>query len=121
MTDEEYIKALEKAKRLAGKEGIDACVEKYQLDAIIAPSGGPSWVIDLLHGDHFSGGTSYPAAVAGYPNITVPLGYIFGLPVGISFFSNAYQEPTLLKLAYSFEQATKTRKSPTYLKTIVYE
>jgi len=120
LTDEKYIKALEKAKRLSGKEGIDATLEKHHLDAIIAPSGGPSWIIDLLHGDHYSGGTSSPAAVSGYPNITVPLGYIFGLPVGISFVSTAYQEPTLLKIAYSFEQATKIRKPPQYMKTVEF-
>jgi amidase len=114
LSDVEYIKALETSKRLAGKEGIDATLEKHQLDAIIAPSGGPSWIIDLIHGDHGSGGSSSAAAVAGYPNITVPLGYIHELPVGISFLSTKYQEPTLLKLAFSFEQATKIRKSPKF-------
>ena len=121
LTDEKYIKAVKKAKRLSGKEGIDTTLEKHQLNAIIAPSGGPSWIIDLLHGDHYSGGNSSATAVSGYPNITVPLGYIFGLPVGISFFSTAYEEPMLLKFAFSFEQATKTRKSPQYNKTVEFE
>ncbi len=118
LTDEEYTKALEKCVRMAAKEGIDATIEKHQLDAIIAPSGGPSWIIDLLHGDHYSGGSAGPAAVSGYPNITVPLGYVFGLPVGISFFSTAYQEPALLKLAYSYEQATKVRNPPEFPNSI---
>jgi amidase len=121
LTDQEYLADLEKAKRLSGREGIDATLEKHELDALIAPSGGPTWIIDLLHGDRSSGGTSSPAAVSGYPSITVPLGYIFGLPVGISFISGAYQEPTLLKLAFSFEQATRIRKPPQFIKTVHFE
>jgi amidase len=118
LSDEEYIKALEKSKRMAGKEGIDATLEEHKLDAIIAPSGGPSWIIDLLNGDNYSGGVSSPAAVSGYPSITVPLGYVFGLPVGISFISTAFQEPMLLKLAYNFEQSTQVRKPPQFILSI---
>ncbi len=117
LSDEDYLEALEKNHRLARTEGIDATLEKHNLDAIVAPSGGPPGLIDLINGDHFLGGSSSPAAVAGYPNITVPAGYVSGLPVGISFFSTAYQEPTLIKLAYAFEQATQVRRSPQYLPT----
>jgi amidase len=115
LTDEVYINALEKAHRLARAEGIDATLREHQLDAIVAPSGGPAWLTDLVNGDHHSGGSSSPAAVAGYPNITVPAGYIHGLPVGISFFGRAFQEPTLFKLAFAFEGATKVRRPPQFL------
>jgi len=112
---DEYKEALEKCHRLARDEGIDAVLKEYQLDAIVAPSGGTAWLIDYVNGDHFTGGSSSAAAVAGYPNITVPVGYVFGLPVGISFFGGAFQEPKLLKIAYSFEQSTQIRKSPKFL------
>jgi amidase len=114
LSDEVYINALEKNQRLARGEGIDATLREYQLDAIVAPSGGPAWLTDLVNGDHHSGGSSSPAAVAGYPNITVPAGYVRGLPVGISFFTGAYQEPTLIKLAFAFERATKVRQPPQF-------
>ena len=118
LTTREYVQALEKNHRLARIEGIDAVMDKFKLDALIAPTGGPAWVTDLVTGDHFGGGSSNAAAVAGYPNINVTAGNIFGLPVGISFFGRAWSEPVLLKLAYSFEQATKARKAPKFLPTV---
>jgi len=118
LTDEAYIKALEKNHRLAGKEGIDKTLQQYKLDAIVAPTGGPPWTTDLVNGDHGLGGSSSFAAVAGYANITVPAGYVFGLPVGISFFAGAFSESTLIKLAYSYEQATKFRQPPQFIPTL---
>jgi len=87
-------------------------MNKYKLDALVAPTAGPAWLTDLINGDHDSGGSSTIAAVAGYPSITVPAGFISGLPVGISFFGRAWSEPTLLKIAYGFEQLTKARQKP---------
>jgi amidase len=118
LTDKEYLDALAKNHQLAGKEGIDALMDRHQLIAIVGPTGGPAWLTDLVTGDHFTGGSSSAAAVAGYPNINVTTGYVSGLPVGISFFGRAWSEPTLIKLAYSFEQAIKVRKAPRFLATI---
>jgi amidase len=118
LTEKGYLDALEKNRRLARVEGIDALMDKFHLDAIIAPTGGPAWLTDLLTGDHFGGGSSNAAAVAGYPNINVTAGSIDGLPVGISFFGRAWSEPTLIKLAYAFEQTSKARKAPQFLPTI---
>ncbi|HSF82792.1 MAG TPA: amidase [Anaerolineales bacterium] len=118
LTDEAYLKALETNHRLARAEGIDLTLQKHKLDAIVAPTGGPAWLIDYVNGDHYGGGSSSPAAVAGYPNITVPAGYVYGLPVGISFIGTAYAEPTLLRLAYAFEQITRVRQPPQFLPSV---
>jgi amidase len=118
LTEKAYLDAVAKNHQLARTEGIDAVMDKHQLDAIVAPTGGPAWLTDLVTGDHFAGGSSNAAAVAGYPNINVTAGFIFGLPVGISFFGRAWSEPTLIKFAYSFEQATKARQAPRFLPTI---
>lgn len=114
LTEGAYLTARAEAFRLAATDGIDATLQKHNLDAIVAPSNSPAWTTDWINGDHYSISSSTPAAVAGYPNITVPAGYIFGLPVGISFFSTAFQEPTLIKIAYAFEQLTEVRQAPQY-------
>ena len=118
LTEKEYLDAVAKNRQLARTEGIDAVMDKNKLDALVAPTGGPAWLTDLITGDHFGGGSSNAAAVAGYPNINVTAGNIFGLPVGISFFGRAWSEPTLIKIAYSFEQATKARQAPRFLPRI---
>lgn len=119
LTSKEYLDALAKNRRLAGSEGIDAVMTKMNLNALVAPTGAPAWPIDLINGDHFVGsGVSTLPAVTGYPHITVPAGYVFGLPVGLSFFGRAFSEPTLIKLAYGFEQISKARKPPRFLPSI---
>jgi len=118
LTDKKYRDALAKDLRMSRTDGIDATMKKYKLDAIVAPTGGPAWVTDPVNGDHFTGASSTPAAVAGYPNINVPAGYSHDLPVGISFFGRAYSEPTLIKIAYAYEQTTKHRRAPKFIPTL---
>jgi amidase len=118
LSTKEYLDALALNRQLSRAEGIDFVMDKFKLDALLAPTAGPAWVTDLINGDHAAGGSSSAAAVAGYPNINVTAGYLWGLPVGISFFGRAWSEPTLLKIAYSFEQLTKERKKPRFLPTI---
>ena len=114
-----YRKARAICRRWTRTEGIDAVVRKHRLQAIVAPAGGPSWLTDEVAGDNHGGaGCTSPAAVAGYPSITVPAGHVFGLPVGIVFFGRAWQEPTLLRLAYAFEQASRVRRPPLYLPSV---
>lgn len=115
LNEKAYRLALAKNHRLSRTLGIDATMTKHRLDAIVAPTGGPAWTTDLINGDHFSGGSSSAAAVAGYPNISVPAGFVHGLPIGISFFGRAYSEPVLIKIAYAFEQATRFRRAPQFL------
>lgn len=109
-----YVKALGKCRRLSRELGIDAVMNKHRLDALVAPTGNPAWPTDLVNGDHFTGGSSTPAAVAGYPSVSVPMGFAFGLPVNVSFFGRAWSEPTLIRIAYAYEQASKHRKPPAF-------
>jgi len=118
LNTKEYLDALALNQKLSRAEGIDFIMDKFKLDALVAPTAGPAWLTDLINGDHAAGGSSSAAAVAGYPNINVTAGYLWGLPVGISFFGRAWSEPTLLKIAYSFEQLTKARQKPRFLPTI---
>jgi amidase len=112
-----YKKALASCRTLARTEGLDATFAKYKLDAIVAPTQGPPSLIDLVNGDPSGGSSTSPCAVAGYPAITVPMGYAWGLPLGITFMGRAWAEPLLFKLAYAFEQATKARVAPRFLQT----
>jgi amidase len=118
LTDKDYVAALAANHKLSREDGIDGVMNKLHLDAILAPTGGPAWLTDLIDGDHAGGGSSNAAAVAGYPNINVPAGFIFGLPVGVSFFGRAWSEPALLKIAYGFEQLVKARQAPQFLETV---
>ena len=118
LTTKEYVDALANNYKLTRADGIDFVMDKFKLDALVAPTGSPAWLTDLINGDHASGGSSNSAAVAGYPNINVTAGNLYGLPVGVSFFGRAWSEGTLLKIAYAFEQLTKARQKPIFLPTI---
>jgi amidase len=111
----EYKKALSLMTKASREDGIDKVMNENRLDAIIAPTGSPAWKTDLILGDHFVGGSSSLAAISGYPAITVPMGFVENLPVGITFFGRAWSEPLLLEIAYSYEQGTKHRKAPKYI------
>ena len=117
LSDKKYKDALAKNHLYARTKGLDVALRRHKLDALVMPSGGPSWVIDLVNGDsdNWDMESTSPAAVAGYPHITVPAGYVFGLPVGLSFVGKAWQEPMLIKFAYAFEQATQLRRMPRFL------
>ncbi|HCV24511.1 MAG TPA: amidase [Candidatus Latescibacteria bacterium] len=115
LTEAAYLEALETSKRLAGPDGIDTALQQHGVDALVAITGGPAWPTDPVTGDHFLGGCSSPAAVSGYPHITVPMGTIFGLPVNLSIFGAAFSEPILIRVAHAFEQATRLRAVPRYL------
>ena len=119
LTSKKYRQALDRCRRFTRREGIDALMTKERLDAVVAASGGPAWLIDLVNGDspNWDLESTSPAAVAGYPHVTVPAGFIRGLPIGLSFFARAWQEPTLLRLAYAFEQAREARKPPRFRRT----
>lgn len=114
LSEAEYLEALEKCRRLAGKEGMDAIMDELSLDALIAPTTTPAWPVDLVNGDQFRGSSAKSAALVGYPLVSVPAGFAQGLPVGITFMGRAWSEPTLIRLAYAFEQASKARRPPQY-------
>ncbi|MBA3645908.1 MAG: amidase [Gemmatimonadaceae bacterium] len=118
LTEKKYLEALAQDVEMSRAKGIDAVMNEHKLDALIAPTGGPAWPIDLLNGDHYTGGYSTPSAVAGYPNINVPIGFVSGLPIGMSIFGRRWSEPTLLRIAYSYEQATKMRRVPKFIPTL---
>jgi amidase len=119
LTEKKYLDTLASNRRLMGAQGIDATIIKHKLDALVAPTQGPAGLIDLVNGDPGGGGSfTAPAAVAGYPHVTVPMGFVRGLPVGLSFVGRAWSEATLLKLAYAFEQAAPVRRKPTFAATV---
>jgi amidase len=115
LISKDYLEALAKMQKGMQQDGMDRMMDAHKLDAIIAPTGGPAWKTDIINGDFYMLGSSSPAAISGYPNITVPMGFIDELPVGISFFGRAWSEPVLIEIAYSYEQGTKYRKTPKFL------
>jgi amidase len=114
LSDDAYVEALAHCRRLSRTEGLDVVFAKEKLDAIVAPTGSPPWTTDLVNGDHFLGASSTPAAVSGYPSVSVPVGYVHGLPVGMSFIGTAWSEPALIRLAYAYEQAARPRRAPRF-------
>jgi amidase len=118
LTTSEYLKASSTCRMLAREHGIDAVMTMHRLDALVAPTTGPAWPTDLVNGDHFLGASTTPAAVAGYPTVTVPAGYVDELPVGISFIGRAWSEARLISLAYAYEQTTRHRRPPRFLHTV---
>ncbi len=112
LTEPAYLESLEICRRLSRAEGIDAVMDEYRLDALVAPSNSPAWRIDHANGDHDAGGNTTPAAVAGYPTVTIPMGFAFDLPIGISFVGRAWSEGTLIRMASAFEHATRHRRPP---------
>jgi len=120
LTEPEYLEALEKVTSNA-RAAVDNALATNELDAIMGVTGGPSWTIDVVNGDHFGMGSSSPAAQSGYPNITVPAGFVGELPVGVSFFAGKFEEAKLISIAFAFEQATKVRKAPQFLKALPTE
>jgi amidase len=117
LTSPEYKRALAIMLKGTRKEGIDLLMKRYRLDALMSPTGSPAWTTDLVNGDHYIGGNTSWAAIPGYPSISVPMGMIDGLPVGISFIGKAWSEPVLIEIAYGFEQGTKARRTPEFLTT----
>jgi amidase len=118
LTEQAYLDALAACRRLTRDEGLDAAIAKHKLDAFVAPTDSPAWPIDIVNGDHYLGGSSTAPAVSGYPHVTVPMGAVFGLPVGLSFFGAAWSEPKLIRYAYAFEQATRHRTVPRLRPTV---
>ncbi|MFO7998283.1 MAG: amidase [Bacteroidales bacterium] len=120
LTSESYIEALEGMLRGSREEGIDKVMDEHQLDAIVSPTGSPAWLTDWVNGDSFHLGSSSPSAHSGYPIISLPMGFIDGLPVGVSFFGRAYSEPVLLEIAYGFEQGNPQRRVPEFLESDIF-
>jgi amidase len=118
LTDPAYLEALETCRRRSREEGLDAVVAEHRLDAIVAPTGAPAWLIDHVNGDHYVGGNSSAAAIAGYPSVTVPMGAVSELPVGLSFLGLPGREAALIGYAFAFERATTHRRPPRFLRTI---
>jgi amidase len=118
LTEQAYLDALAACRRLTRDEGLDAAIAKHRLDAFVAPTDSPAWPIDIVNGDHYLGGSSTAPAVSGYPHVTVPMGAVFGLPVGLSFMGAAWSEPKLIRYAYAFEQATRHRTVPRLRPTV---
>ena len=118
LQSKEYIEALALMEKATRENGIDKLLKEYSLDALMAPTGAPAWKTDWIDGDHFLGGSSSLAAISGYPSITVPMGFVEELPVGVSFFSTAWAEPTLLEIAYGYEQSAKHRRAPKFIPSL---